>query len=164
MVNVKEANDRRLDATFRSDFVDTIVKEIRQTRAPAFRLHVIGDFYSVEYIEKWITIVKALPTVMFFGSTRSWRCDFLSSAIKVFRNIENVYLKASVDLTDTLNPVGCGWNVWAVEGEGMPCPHDEGKVASCFDCKRCWTKKNLNVTFRLRWGDRAEYLTPNLFN
>ena len=164
MLNVIDANDRRLDATLKNDFVDIIIKEIRQTRAPSFRIHVIGDFYTVEYIEKWIEIAKELPDVIFFGSTRSWRCDFLSEAIKMFRDMENVYLKASVDLTDTLSPLGCGWNLWSVEGKGMACPHDVGKVASCLACKRCWSTKNLDVTFKLRWGDLAEYLTPRLFN
>ena len=164
MLNVIEANDRRLDATLRNDFVDIITKEIRQTRAPAFRLHVIGDFYNVEYIEKWIKIANALPTVIFFGSTRSWRCNFLSEAMTRFRDLENVYLKASVDRTDTLSPLGFGWNVWAVEGQGMPCPHDEGKVANCLVCKRCWTTRDLDVTFRLRWGGVDEYLAPTLFN
>jgi len=164
MLNVIDSNDRRLDATLKSDFIDIIIKEIRQTRAPAFRIHVIGDFYIVEYIEKWIEIAKALPAVIFFGSTRSWRCDFLSEVIKRFRDMENVYLKASVDLTDTLSPLGCGWNLWSVEGKGMTCPHGVGKVASCFVCKRCWTTKELDVTFKLRWGDPAEYLTPKLFD
>jgi len=139
------------------------VGEVRKTRAPAFRIHVIGDFYTVEYVEKWIDIANTLPSVIFFGSTRSWRCEFLSQAIKMFRDLENVYLKASVDLTDTLDPLSCGWNVWAVEGQGMACPHDSGRVANCFECKRCWTRKDLNVTFRLRWGDPGEYLTPKLF-
>lgn len=164
LLNVVEANDRRLEATMEDDFVDTIVKDILQTRAPAFRLHVIGDFYSVTYINKWIEIAKALPAVIFFGSTRSWRCDFLTEAIKKFRDLENVYLKASVDLTDTLSPLGLGWNVWAVEGDGMPCPHDANTVANCFACKRCWTIEKLDVTFKLRWGDPDEYLSPALFN
>ncbi len=162
LLNVKEANDRRLDATLRPDFVDIMVGEIRKTRAPAFRLHVVGDFYSVEYIEKWGNILKALPAIIFFGSTRSWRCGFLSAAIKEFRDMDNAYIKASVDLTDNLSPLNCGWNLWSVEGDGLPCPHDNGTVANCLECRRCWTKKKLNVTFRLRWGDLAEYQSPAL--
>lgn len=161
--NVTEANERRLDASLRQDFVDIIVGEIRQVKAPSFRLHVIGDFYSVEYIEKWIDIANQIPSIVFFGSTRSWRCDFLAVAIKRFRDLENVCMKASVDLTDTRYPHSCGWRVWSVEGEGLTCPHDEGKVANCLACTRCWTKKDLDVSFRLRWGGRTEYLTPRFF-
>jgi len=161
--NVHDANERRLDATLRSNFVEIIVREVRQAKSPAFRLHVIGDFYSEEYIEKWIDIAEQLPIVIFFGSTRSWRCEFLAETLKRFRDLANVYMKASVDLTDSLTPQGCGWSTWSVEGEGLTCPHDEGKVTNCLDCKRCWTRKELNVNFRLRWGKTAEYITSRFF-
>jgi len=105
-----------------------MVGEIWKVRPPAFRLHVIGDFYSVEYIEMWIAIANRLPRVIFFGSTRSWRCRPLATTMKNFRDMDNVFVKASIDFTDPQDPVICGWNVWSVEGEGLPCPHDSGKV------------------------------------
>ncbi|MBA7566590.1 hypothetical protein ES708_08281 [subsurface metagenome] len=83
---IRKVNDRRLEATLSSEFTDIIVEEVLQTRAPAFRLHVIGDFYTPEYVGKWIAIAKRLPNVIFFGATRSWRCDFLSEPLKVFRS------------------------------------------------------------------------------
>jgi hypothetical protein len=155
--NVLDANERRLDASLRGDFAETMVAEIRKSRAPAFRLHVVGDFYNVEYIEKWIDIAKRLPHVVFFGSTRSWRCDFLAEAMKKFRDMDNVYMKASIDLSDTLNPRTCGWRIWSIEGEGTPCPHDEGRVASCLMCTRCWSVRDTDVSFRLRWADPNQY-------
>ncbi|MDD5039329.1 MAG: hypothetical protein PHN78_08480 [Dehalococcoidales bacterium] len=161
--NVKDANDRRLEATFRADFVDTIVNEIVKSKAPAFRIHVVGDFFLPEYVEKWISIANILDHVIFFGSTRAWRCNFLIESIKRFRDLRNVYVKASTDLTDTIHPCA-GWNIWSVEGEGLACPHDEGKVANCFVCKRCWTNKNVDVKFKLRWGDVGEYMTPPMFS
>ena len=164
MLMVKEKNDRRLDATLEKGFVDTIVEEIRKTRAPAFRLHVIGDFYDVEYVEKWIEIILRLPKVIFFGSTRSWRCDFINKALKKLRDLPNVYIKASVDVTDDQDPLGCGWSVWSVEGMGVDCPHDYGLVANCYECKRCWTIKNFSVNFKLRWGRKSDYMAIRLFN
>jgi len=164
MVNIKEKNDKRLDATLEDDFVDIIVGEIRRTRAPAFRLHVIGDFYTVEYVGKWIAIAKRLPDVIFFGSTRSWRCDFIAEVLKRYRDLPNVYMKASVDPTDNEDPFGCGWSIWSVEGEGTPCPHDYRLVANCAECKRCWSIKDLNVMFRLRWGGRNRQEQPAMFD
>lgn len=164
MRNVKAKNDSRLDATLQNDFAFTIVVEIEKTRSPAFRLHVIGDFYTPEYTEKWIEIAERLPGIVFFGSTRSWRCEYMAAALKIFRDLPNVYIKASVDVTDDQDPFGCGWNIWSVEGEGIPCPHDYGLVDNCAACQRCWTMKNLNVNFRLRWGRKTEYLTNRLFS
>lgn len=155
---IKDANERRLDASLKSDFVPTITREIRGTKAPAFRLHVIGDFYSPEYIKKWIQIAEDLSDVIFFGSTRSWRCDFLAEPLKDFRDLQNVYIKASVDATDSLDPSSCGWRVWSIEGKGKPCPHDYKIVEDCAKCGRCWTNKNTDTSFRLRWGRQTDYL------
>lgn len=155
---IKDTNERRLDATLREDFVPIIVKEIQRTRAPAFRLHVIGDFYSPEYIKKWTQIATILYDVIFFGSTRSWRCDFLSEPLKEFRDLSNVYMKASVDATDDLDPFSCGWRVWSIGGKGLPCPHDSGLVESCTTCRRCWTQEDTDTSFRLRWGRQTDYL------
>ena len=98
---IKQKNEMRLEASEKSDFVPTIVEEIRKTRTPAFRLHVIGDFYSVKYIEKWIQIATILDDVIFFGSTRSWRCDFLSDPLKEFQAERHGYiLQAKVGPAD----------------------------------------------------------------
>lgn len=163
-VSIKEKNDKRLDASLEDDFADIIVGEIRKAIAPAFRLHVIGDFYTRDYVEKWIEIAERLPTIIFFGSTRSWRCEFMDDALKRLRDLPNVYIKASVDVADNLEPLTCGWNIWSVEGEGVPCPHDYGLVESCAKCKRCWTLKDFNVMFKLRWGNKMEYLIAHLSN
>ena len=156
-----EVNDRRLEASLQPNFADRIIKEIRKTKAPAFRLHVIGDFYSIEYIEKWIDIAISLPEVMFFGSTRSWRCDHLSPTLIQFRDLDNVFMKASIDVTDHLDPIKDGWWTWSIEGEGIQCPHDYGLVASCAECRRCFMVKEFNLNFRIRWGKRSEYLAMN---
>lgn len=156
---IKDKNDRRLEASLRSDFVPIIVKEIRSTRAPALRLHVIGDFYIPDYVRKWTQIANELQEVIIFGSTRSWRCEFLSKPLKEFRDLENVYMKASVDISDDLDPFTCGWNVWSIEGKGLPCPHDSNFVEDCAACGRCWTRKDTDTSFRLRWGHLDKYLS-----
>jgi hypothetical protein len=47
--------------------------DIRRNFVQVSRVHVGGDFYSVEYIHKWIKIVRANPDVLFYTYTRSWR-------------------------------------------------------------------------------------------
>jgi len=157
--SVKDTNERRLEASLRSDFVPIIVQEIRKTKAQAFRLHVVGDFYSEEYIRKWEEIAAELENVIFFGSTRTWRCGYMGEALKALRDRPNVFMKASVDLTDDLDPTICGWRVWSIEGEGDPCPHDYSIVEDCNDCGRCWKQRETDTSFRLRWGKQADYLT-----
>lgn len=156
--SVKDVNERRLEASTRSDFVPIIEREIRSTKAPAFRLHVIGDFYNEEYVRKWIEIATDLENVIFFGSTRTWRCGFLGEVLKDFRDMPNVFIKASTDGTDTLDPTIVGWRVWSIDGAGDPCPHDYSIVQDCSDCGRCWKQRDTDTSFRLRWGKQEDYL------
>ena len=142
----------------RSDFVPIIEREIRSTKASAFRLHVIGDFYSEEYIRKWIEIATDLENVIFFGSTRTWRCGLLGEALKDFRDMPNVFMKASTDGTDNLDPTIVGWRVWSIDGEGDPCPHDYSIVQDCTNCGRCWKHRETDTSFKLRWGKQVDYL------
>jgi len=148
MIDLYQSN---LEASKQADFVERIVREILKAKAEVFRLHVVGDFYSVEYVEKWLEIADRLRDVKFFGSTRSWRVPRLREAVERFRDLPNVYLRASIDSTHLDRPA-CSWGVWSIEGEGDPCPHDYGLVENCITCKKCWQTKDSDIRLRLKWG------------
>ncbi len=153
--------ERNLEASKQASFVRQIVRAVLKTKPEAFRLHVIGDFYSVEYVERWIEIANRLPDVKFFGSTRSWRVLRLRDAVTSFRDLPNVYLRASIDLTHLDRPP-CSWRVWSIEGEGDRCPHDYGLVENCVTCKKCWQTKDSDIRLRLKWGNTTQ-LQPAMF-
>lgn len=155
-----EMYQRNLEATKQDDFVDRIVSEILKAKPEAFRLHVVGDFYSVEYVERWLEIANRLPDVTFFGSTRSWRVPDLREAVKEFADLPNVYMRASIDFTHCDRPSD-SWMVMSVEGKGEPCPHDYGLVKHCTDCKRCWSKE-FDLRMKLRWGNSRTNLSPTM--
>ena len=152
---MREIYQTNLKASKQADFVERIVREILKTKTRAFRLHVVGDFYSVEYVEKWIEIADRLPDVKFFGSTRSWRVPELRHAVERFRDLPNVYLRASVDFSHSDQPSD-SWGVWTIEGEGDPCPHDYGLVKNCITCKKCWQTKDSDIRLRLKWGNPTQ--------
>jgi hypothetical protein len=62
-----------------------------------FRIHVSGDFYSVEYIQKWKAIAKARPDVTFYTYTRSWRIEELWFVLMELNALSNVNVNLSVD-------------------------------------------------------------------
>ncbi len=148
---MREIYQNNLKASKQAGFVERIVREISKSKTEAFRLHVVGDFYSVEYLEKWIEIANRLPNVKFFGSTRSWRVPELRKTLERFRDLPNVYLRASIDFTHLDRPT-CSWGVWSIEGEGDPCLHDYGLVKNCTACKKCWQTKDSDIRLRLKWG------------
>jgi len=158
-LSVKNIYKQNQIASTGEGFVDSITNQIRKTHAEAFRLHVVGDFYCVPYIEKWMEIARRLPEVSFFGSTRSWRTPGLANAVGTFRDMPNVYIKASIDPSNRDSPDD-NWGVWSIEGKGYPCPHDFGLVENCKQCGRCWSDQFTDIRFNLRWG-RKKRVNPD---
>lgn len=52
-------------------FIDAMNHEIQRTKPDLVRIHDAGDFYSLEYLNKWLKIVAANPSVQFYAYTKS---------------------------------------------------------------------------------------------
>ena len=61
------------------------------------RIHVSGDFDSIEYIDNWISRLLERPDVTCWAYTRSWRVPELLPNLEALRNLPNVQLFASMD-------------------------------------------------------------------
>jgi hypothetical protein len=48
-----------------------MLEEIIKSQCGAVRIHSSGDFYSRQYLSKWLTIADALPHVHFYAYTKS---------------------------------------------------------------------------------------------
>ncbi len=89
--NMEWISDNGLDS-----FINKINSELIGFRGD-YRIHVSGDFYSVDYIYAWIKICESNPQVKFWGYTRSWRDAEKRKALKRLEKLSNVSLWASVD-------------------------------------------------------------------
>jgi hypothetical protein len=65
--NVARVFEERLTATQSPDFEARMIEEIVSKRAERIRIHDSGDFYSLEYAQRWISIMNALPNVEFYA-------------------------------------------------------------------------------------------------
>ena len=148
-VRLREIQEANLEASQQDDFIKRMGREIARLRSEAFRLHVVGDFYSADYVEKWVEIASSFPDMIFFGSTRSWRVPSLESAVEMFAALPNARMRASIDFTHEDRP-DPGWKVISVEDDGVSCPHDYGWVQDCSGCRRCWQSK-VSLRLKLRW-------------
>ena len=68
--NVARTFEARLAVTLSKDFIDAMLKEIDDCKAERIRIHDSGDFYSEEYLDKWISIMQARPNVEFYAYTK----------------------------------------------------------------------------------------------
>lgn len=94
------------------------------------RLHVLGDFYSVEYVRYWESALRKYPALRIFGYThRKW---------KAIRSLNAA--GAWIRFSDAGGPMSAN-----VMGEGITCPEQTGKTKSCLTCGLCWsTTKAIN--------------------
>jgi len=108
------------------------------------RLHVAGDFYEGEYVDKWIEICKALPGWKFYSYTRSWQIPEIKERLEELRRLDNFVLYASTDEYTGKPPEG-----WLEAGicftytkPARVCPHDVQKlrgipVKRAIKCAKC---------------------------
>ena len=67
--NVKPAFESRYELSKSPLFVEEMNKEIKRVRADYVRVHDSGDYYSTEYLNKWIEIAIHNPDVRFYSYT-----------------------------------------------------------------------------------------------
>jgi ribosomal protein S18 acetylase RimI-like enzyme len=134
--------------SLRPDFVDKMIEEIRSRNQNFIRLHVCGDFYSTEYINKWYQIAKALPGRRFLAYTRSWRVPSLLPALNRLRYLPNFKLYGSTD--KSTGPPPPGWPEAAIDRSYLPnayaCWLRDSKQF-CRQCQYCWRLDTGNVVF-----------------
>jgi hypothetical protein len=127
-------------------FVNDIVREIRFLGVVKVRIHESGDFYSQEYLDKWIRIARRCSDVTFMAYTRCF--DLLN-----FSNVPaNMIVYSSFDPTSPRMPrageratfiVPDGKTAENVAPGYFVCPAKAMKAKRVHNycgtlCKRCW--------------------------
>lgn len=69
--NVKPAFEKRYELTKSDGFVSKMTDELLKKRPDYVRVHDSGDYYSREYLQKWIDIANLFPEIKFYSYTNS---------------------------------------------------------------------------------------------
>jgi len=160
--SVKNSLSASYDASKQSDFVDIVDTELKTKRKKsisAVRIHPAGDFYSVDYLQKWIDIAKKNPHIYFWAYTRCWRLPDFTSKLKELSELPNVQLWASIDLETKANKEQPpSWlrqadvvKTWDdVDSSFVKCPNQRNEEITCERCTYCFKPKTTtkhNVAF-----------------
>lgn len=96
------------------------------------RLHVLGDWFSVEYARFWADLVRRHSGLHIFGFTQWPRDSDIGRAVQAINDAdpERVWIRFS----NAGGPMSAN-----VEGEGIQCPEQIGKTDSCMTCGLCWS-------------------------
>lgn len=101
------------------------------------RLHVLGDFYSVDYAELWAEALESYPALNVFGYTAR---DPASDIGQVIAELIGVHAERfSVRFSGHDGPThGAVVVDGASETEHLICPAQTGKTDCCATCALCW--------------------------
>lgn len=69
--NVQASLHNNWDRTKTDDFIIDMYDELVSSAVTHQRIHDSGDFYSKEYLDKWLWLASALPHVTFYAYTKS---------------------------------------------------------------------------------------------
>lgn len=101
------------------------------------RLHILGDFYSVDYVRLWARMLDELPALRVFGFT----AHPLDSAIgaEVLRLTGRDDGRCWIRFSGMrLGPLGSVVIDDQAESRGVVCPAQTGGTDCCATCGLCW--------------------------
>jgi len=115
--------------------------QLSEKHKPGFvvRLHVLGDFYSEEYVRFWLGMMCSLPQIKVFGYTHH-RHD--STIGRLIGNLNHTFPQRwRVRFSDDPNMEFRSQVVASEQhagNDGIVCPEQLGLTESCGDCGYCW--------------------------
>lgn len=122
--------------------IEAELAALQSSHADGFlvRLHVLGDFYSTDYVGLWWRWLEMFPALHVYGYTA--RSGDIGAAIAVLaqRYGQRFAIRSS-------GGVVAGMPVALTAGHGetvkgaVVCPVETGKTATCGTCALCWATK-----------------------
>lgn len=139
---------KRLDHTD-PGFLHKLEDELRwlcaKKKGVLVRLHALGDFYSVDYVNFWSRMLRTYPNLAIYGYTARNNSDEIGTAILRLRTTwkERAMIRSSNGERHNMATVSIA------DAESRPrnafiCPEQTGQTKCCATCGACWsTKKNV---------------------
>lgn len=105
------------------------------------RLHVLGDFYSVDYVKLWRDMLMTFPMLRIYGYSARQSPDPIYREIWLL-NIqfsERFKIRFSQSKAyDSSEPFTIYAGEEKLEFDSIICPEQQGKTESCATCGLCW--------------------------
>lgn len=117
--------------------VGTLLK--KNPKGVLIRLHVLGDFYSREYVELWSTLLKQHEKLAIFGYSARTSNDPIGVALRIQGILfpKQSFIRYSVNNYDEGRFIATNIKLPGA----ITCPEQTGKTDSCTTCSFCWETK-----------------------
>lgn len=132
------------DAIFESRLAFEVANlQTQHPRGFAVRLHVLGDFYDVRYVDLWRRMLDVFPALHVFGFSARWErtdpiaVELVKLVMERWDRFAIRFSNAPVDECSTISVEHPG----AAPADAIVCPQQIGRTDSCSTCALCWQSK-----------------------
>lgn len=139
---------KRIDHTD-PEFIRALAAEIpalcRKHKGVLIRLHALGDFFSVEYVEFWRRMLEEHPNLAIYGYTARHPVTPIGDAVWVTNRLwpDRCMIRFSDAQLPEMSTVSIG-DETGCPSNAFICPEQTGKTRCCATCGACWsTAKNV---------------------
>lgn len=112
----------------------------KHPRGFLIRLHVLGDFYSVDYVGLWERALNAFPALNVFGFTARFpNDDPIGIAVRELAGRD--WSRFAVRFSGAVGEHGASRVIPTVadaDPGAITCPAQTGQAANCATCALCW--------------------------
>lgn len=131
------------------NFIPSLASQVAELcikhKGVLIRLHALGDFYSTEYVEFWMRMLRTYSNLAIYGYTARHPTTEIGNM--VFLMNERWRDRCMIRFSDGQLPVMSTVSIGTEEGcpsNAFVCPEQTGKTRCCATCGACWsTKKNV---------------------
>jgi len=90
---VQELMEEKYKISKTNNFITLMNEEIKKKKATHVRIHDSGDFYSTEYLNKWVQIANDNKEVIFYAYTKSIK--FFVNGLLLPKNLKIIFSEGS---------------------------------------------------------------------
>jgi len=90
---IQELMEQKYKISKTNNFITLMNEEIRKKKASHIRIHDSGDFYSPQYLNKWVSIANDNKEVIFYAYTKSIK--FFVNGLALPKNLKIIFSEGS---------------------------------------------------------------------
>ena len=110
------------------------------------RLHVVGDFFSVNYVKFWKKMLSKYNGISIFGYTARTPFSEIGKEIAILRSLN--WDRFSIRFSNSMEKISANSEDFANAKQGIVCPEQLDKTKNCASCGLCWNKNIDNIIFK----------------
>lgn len=133
--------------------IEKEISELNQNKNYLIRLHILGDFYSVEYVNLWLRLLDEYLNIAIYGYTGINPNSNIGKVI-AFGNQKHLATNSKRFNIRYSNRPNILFSANSLEvqkpqkGKAIICPQQTGQSKGCADCALCWDTEKVSIIFK----------------